>query len=257
MSVLRVKRASPGRSTRRPGRVLAAMILFGTCVLLTPLPHAVAQDGGATAGVGDRVAPGGTAPGGTVPGGTAHSGVAGAERFLALEARAQLLVSDQEAAAEALITWTEEQGGYFVERSLERVVLRLPADAFDELRAVAGSTAEDVITYNPSAQDLRQELSFVEAAIAGREENLERVLAFLDESDDIEGTLALEREISSLMQELEALRGRGRAIRTRIAYARAEIALSARAADIPDRVPSSFDWLNSLDLYDFIEEVAR
>ena len=59
------------------------------------------------------------------------------------------------------------------------------------------------------------------------------------------------------MQELEALRGRERAIRTRIAYARAEIALSAQAAGIPDRVPSSFDWLNSLDLYDFIGEVAR
>ena len=251
MNVLRVKRVSPGRSTRRPGRVVAAMILFGAWVFFAPLPHAVAQDGGA-AGSGDGVPPGGTAPGDTAP-----SGAAGAERFLALEARAQLLVSDREAAADALITWTEEEGGYFVERSLERVVLRVPADAFDELRAVAGSTAEDVITYNPSAQDLREELSRVEAAIASREENLERVLSFLDESDDIEGTLALEQEISSLMQELEALRGRERAIRTRIAYARAEIALSARAADIPDRVPSSFDWLNSLDLYDFIEEVAR
>ena len=207
----------------------AAVILFVACVLLAPAPSAVAQDEGEAAGTG----------------------------FLALEARAQLLVTDREAAAGALITWAEEQGGYFVERSLERVVLRVPADAFDELREVSRMTAEEIITYNPSAQDLRQELSAVEAAIASREENLERVLAFLDESDDIEGTLALEREISSLMQELESLRGRERAIRTRIAYARAEIALSAQAADIPDRVPSSFDWLNSLDLYDFIGEASR
>ena len=207
----------------------AAVILFVACVLLAPAPRAVAQDDGEAGGTG----------------------------FLALEARAQLLVSDREAASEALITWAEEQGGYFVERSLERVVLRVPADAFDELREVSRMTAEEIITYNPSAQDLRQELSAVEAAIASREENLERVLAFLDESDDIEGTLALEREISSLMQELESLRGRERAIRTRIAYARAEIALSAQAADIPDRVPSSFDWLNSLDLYDFIGEASR
>lgn len=207
----------------------AAVILFVACVLLAPAPHAVAQDDGEAAGTG----------------------------FLALEARAQLLVSDREAASEALITWAEEQGGYFVERSLERVVLRVPAYAFDELREVSRMTAEEIITYNPSAQDLRQELSAVEAAIASREENLERVLAFLDESDDIEGTLALEREISSLMQELESLRGRERAIRTRIAYARAEIALSAQAADIPDRLPSSFEWLNSLDLYDFIGEASR
>lgn len=207
----------------------AAVILLGACILLVPVAHAAAQDDGAAGGTG----------------------------FLALEARAQLLVSDREAAADELITWAEEQGGYFVERSLERVVLRVPADAFDELREVSRMTAEEIITYNPSAQDLRQELSAVEAAIASREENLERVLAFLDESDDIEGTLALEREISSLMQELESLRGRERAIRTRIAYARAEIALSAQAADIPDRVPSSFDWLNSLDLYDFIGEASR
>lgn len=207
----------------------AAAILLGAWILLVPVAHAVAQDGGEAGDTG----------------------------FLALEARAQLLVSDREAAAEALITWTEEEGGYFVERSLERVVLRVPADAFDELREVSRMTAEEIITYNPSAQDLRQELSAVEAAIASREENLERVLAFLDEADDIEGTLALEREISSLMQELESLRGRERAIRTRIAYARAEIALSAQAADIPDRLPSSFEWLNSLDLYDFIGEASR
>jgi hypothetical protein len=209
--------------------VRAAVILFVAGVLLAPAPRAVAQDDGKSGGTG----------------------------FLALQARAQLLVTDREAAAGALITWAEEQGGYFVERTLERVVLRVPADAFDELREVSRMTAEEIITYNPSAQDLRQELSAVEAAISSREENLERVLAFLDESDDIEGTLALEREISSLMQELESLRGRERAIRTRIAYARAEIALSAQAADIPDRVPSSFEWLNSLDLYDFIGEASR
>jgi hypothetical protein len=214
-------------------------MLLVAWVLSATVPHVVAQDGGSGAAAGGAVAPGVSLS---------------AERFLALEARAQLLVSDREAAADALVTWTEEKGGYFVERSLERVVLRVPADAFDELREVARMTAEEIITYNPSAQDLRQEIGAVEAAIASREENLERVLAFLDESDDIEGTLALEREISSLMQELEALRGRERAIRTRSAYARAEIALSAQAADIPERVPSSFDWLNDLDLYDFIGE---
>ena len=144
----------------RPGPVVVA-IPFVAWGLVAPASHVVAQDGGAAA----------------------------AERFLALEAHAQLLVSDGEAATEALITWTEGQGGYFVERSLERVELRVPADAFDELREVARTTAEEIITYNPSAQ--------------------------------------------------------------------AEIALSAQAADIPDRVPSSFDWLNSLGLYDFIGEVAR
>lgn len=178
-------------------------------------------------------------------------------RYLALRASAQLLVTDREAAAAALIAWTEEQGGYFVERSLDRVVLRVPAAAFAELREVARGAAEEVIAFNPSAEDLREELAAVQAAIASREENLERVLTFLDESDDIEGTLALEREISSLMQELESLRGRERAINTRVAYARAEIALSAQAAGIPDTVPSSFEWLNELDLYDFLGEAAR
>ena len=172
--------------------------------------------------------------------GAAPRAAAEDERYLALQASAQLLVTDREAAASALIAWTEEQGGYFVERSLDRLVVRVPAIAF-----------------NPSAEDLREELAATQAAIASREENLERVLTFLDESEDIAGTLALEREISSLMQELESLRGRERAIRTRIAYARAEIALSAQAAGIPDTLPSSFDWLNELDLYDFLGEAAR
>ena len=179
------------------------------------------------------------------------------ERYLALRASAQLLVTDREAAASTLIAWTQEQGGYFVERSLDRVVLRVPAATFADLRELARSTAEEVIAFNPSAEDLREELAAVRAAIAGREENLERVLTFLEESEDVAGTLALEREISSLMQELESLRGRERAINTRIAYARAEIVLSAQAAGIPDTVPSSFEWLNELDLYDFLGEAAR
>jgi hypothetical protein len=179
------------------------------------------------------------------------AGEAAVEDFLAREARAQLLVEDREAAADRLIAWTEAQGGYFVERSLERVVLRVPADSFGELRSIAAGAAEEIITYNPSAQDQRQELSAVRAAIESREENLERVLALLDGAD-VEGTLALEREISSLMRELESLRGRERAIGLRIAFARVEIALSAQAAGIPDTLPSSFEWLNTLDLYRFI-----
>ncbi|MFP4565089.1 MAG: DUF4349 domain-containing protein [Spirochaetaceae bacterium] len=233
----------------RGPRMLAAVAVF-LCLggfLGTAVPHAVAQDGGPGAGVGDAGGPDVSPPGVAAAG----------EDFLALEARARLLVSDREDAAQALITWTEDQGGYFVERSLERVVLRIPSERFAELRSVAGAAAEEVITYNPSAQDLREELSGVEAAIVSREENLERVLAFLEESDDVEGTLALEREIASLMLHLESLRGRARALRTRVAYARAEIALSAQAAGIPDAPPSSFDWLNSLDLYDFLSEARQ
>jgi hypothetical protein len=186
--------------------------------------------------------------------------VAGAQseeagRYLAFEAYAQLLVSNREAAADSLVAWCEKQGGYFVERSLEFLVLRIPRAAFDGLRPVAEETAERIVSYNPQARDLRQDILATRAAIRSREENLERVVSFLEDAD-VEGTLALEQEIASLMEEIESYRGRLRALETDIALARAEIALSARAAEIPDTLPSSFDWLNELGVYRFIGEAG-
>ena len=60
-----------------------------------------------------------------------------------------------------------------------------------------------MLSYAPSALDLREELSRIESAIASREESLRLVLGYIDEAN-VTGTLSLEQEISSLMSQLES-----------------------------------------------------
>jgi hypothetical protein len=209
---------------------------------------------GGAGGAGSPGAGGASSPG---AGGAGSPGGGGdTEEYLAFDLQAQLLVADRQAAADRLVSWTEEGGGYFVERATGRVVLRVPADSFDELRKVAAGAAEQVVSYYPRAEDVRDELRAVRATIESREQSLEELLTFLEQAD-VTGTLALEREIDSLMREIESYKGRRRFLQTRVAFARAEIALSAQSADIPTKRPSSFAWLNSLDLYRFIEEAGR
>lgn len=173
--------------------------------------------------------------------------------YLSFSVQAQLLVINREAAAEALVEWVEEKNGYFTEKSLNALVLRVPVDVFADLREEVRLQADEVVAYTVQAYDLRQELSSIQAALAGREESLKRVLVFID-SADVAGTLSLEREIASLMREIESLKGRERVLRNRMAYAEAYISLSTVGTSIPVKRPSSFAWINSIDLYSFLEE---
>ena len=200
---------------------------------------------------------GGAAGGGMYPAkGAPVKGVEqkdGPSGYLSFSVQAQLLVIDREAAAETLVEWVEGKQGYFIEKSLNSVVLKVPVEVFSQLRNIVRQNADEIVSYNVNTYDLRQELTSVQAALTSREENLKRVLGFLD-TTDVTGTLALEREISSLMYEIESFKGRERVLRNRMSYAEAYISLSSQGTSIPVKRPSSFYWINTIDLYSFLEE---
>jgi hypothetical protein len=168
--------------------------------------------------------------------------------------QAQIIVTDAEAAGRSLSDWAEREGGYFTKRSLERVDLRIPSPTFPALRGRLEQTAEEVVSYAPSANDLREQLAAVEAALTSRNESLNLVLSYLDDAD-VAGTLALEREIQSLVQSIEQLEGRKRQLLNDAAYATVAVLFSSPAQTIPSQMPSTFAWLNGVDLYLLLERV--
>jgi hypothetical protein len=173
---------------------------------------------------------------------------------LAYEVRASLVVLDSDAAGRTLTAWAEKLGGYFLERSLDTVVLRIPAARIGELRPALQEVAEAVASYEPSTQDVREELTSVESAITSREEALNLIILDVDRAD-VAGTLALEQEIAGLMTDVEALTGRRRLLLNNAAFAYVEVSLSARRQTVPSQRASSFGWINSVDLYRFLQEV--
>ena len=188
------------------------------------------------------------------------AGAQGAERagdggpLLALSVDAQVIASDRDATGELLTGWADEEGGFFVFQSLDRVVLRVPPTALTGLRDAITGLGDDLVAYHPAAVDLRSDLRDVDAAIAARTDTLARILVYLDDSG-VSATLAFERELRALNRELERYAGRRRAILNDVAFARVTVRLSARERMTPAQQVSSFDWINTVDLYRFIDEM--
>ena len=183
-----------------------------------------------------------------------QTGQSGQMNFLAIKIRAQVIVADRIAAGETLTSWAEENGGFFLFRSLDRITLRIRAEKVEEFRLFLSDAVEELITYEPSARDVREELTAAEAGIESREEVLNLVLGYLEETD-VEGTLALEREIGTLVSEIELLKGRQRRLNNDATFAFFEVFLSSPQQSIPVALPSSFHWINTVDLYRFLNEV--
>jgi hypothetical protein len=182
--------------------------------------------------------------------GVAQAGAAS----LSYDVRAELIVLDAEGTSRKLAAWSEAVGGYFLLRSADAVIMRIPAARIGELKQELEGVAELVVSYEPSARDVREELAGVESAIKSREEALGLILSYIDDAD-VEGTLALEQEIAGLMGDLESLEGRRQRLNNDAAYARVEVALSSRRQTVPAQRPSSFGWINGVDLYRFLREV--
>ncbi|MCK4515012.1 MAG: DUF4349 domain-containing protein [Spirochaetaceae bacterium] len=172
---------------------------------------------------------------------------------LAISVTFQLIASDSEMTGRSIAEWADAVGGYFTFRSEQQVLIRIPPRRVPELRKYIEDLGDTVVSYNPSALDYREEMARNNAAINSRTEALDRILIYLDEAD-VTATLSFERELRSLLQEIEYYTGRSRRIRNEVAFASATINLSSRQRTIPEQRPSTFEWINTVDLYRFLRE---
>ena len=183
------------------------------------------------------------------PGGGAQE----APSFLHTTIQASVVVKDPDVAAQQIASWAEAQRGYFLERSPQQVTVRFPGVASSGFRNMLDEVAEFVVDYAPAARDLRQDFLRVEAGISSRQEMLDLTLSFMADAD-IVGTLALEAQVNELVTELELLRGERNRIALDRAFASATVALRAQQQTVPDKRPSSFAWINTVDLYRLLAE---
>jgi hypothetical protein len=179
--------------------------------------------------------------------------VVSAENYLYQQLEATLLVAEPDAVAEKITQWAEKAGGYFLVKSSTKVIIRFPWSKMDELREFLKTAAEEVITLSNKATDLRESFLEIQSGISSREEMLANTLRFLDRAD-IKGTLAIEKEVITLLKEIEELRGKLRKIYADRTYALATINLNFFRQSISQDIPSSFAWINRLDFYKFIQE---
>jgi hypothetical protein len=174
------------------------------------------------------------------------------ESFLHQGVSVIMLVADADLAADRLEAWAESREGYVLYKSRERVSLRLPQAGLPGLRGFLEELSEDILEFSPQAQDLREQLARTQSSLASRREILGRNLALLDQADAA-GTLAIERELLALVQEVEGLQAALARLNVDRAYARVEVAMRYVQATLPEDIPSSFAWINQVGFYAFVE----
>ena len=162
-------------------------------------------------------------------------------------------VTRRDEAADALVAQAESMGGYFAERSDQRLRLKIPAaQARDYLAQVDGQGVVVDSTFNTTG--LSQQLADNQARLEAREDILARYFAVLETAGS-DSVVTVEREIVNLVAEIEGYKGSIRALEHRATYADITLDFEFRDRAAPSRGgSSSFDWLNTLNLADLIED---
>jgi hypothetical protein len=175
------------------------------------------------------------------------------ENYLHHGIQATILVADVDRAIDSLARWVDEAGGYLLYKSSEVVIFRFPYTKVGSLRGFLEDISETVVELSLQAQDLRESILGIQSGIQSREEILQQNLQYIDRTD-VEGTLAIEKEVMQLLTEIEQLKGKLRKLTVDRAYALAQVNLRILGQSLPTDIPSSFGWINTIDFYKFVGE---
>jgi hypothetical protein len=142
------------------------------------------------------------------------------DRMIVRTGSLALVVEDTEEALEAIERLAKELGGYISNLQSWRqddqlaatVTVRVPAESFDQARERIKDLATEVDNENVSGQDVTQEYVDLEARLknleVAEEELLELLASAQETHKDAESILAIYREITSVRQQIEQIKGR-------------------------------------------------
>jgi hypothetical protein len=146
----------------------------------------------------------------------------------------------------------ESFGGYLGARRDASVQLRVPSAHFrDALTKL--ETLGAVVHRSVSASDVSEEVHDGEVRLKNLRATRTRLEDLLAKAPNVQDTLAVERELERIAQEMDVLEGRLQFLKSRAAFSQIDLALSAkpkvapRVAEAERRyVPLPFPWLGEL-----------
>lgn len=139
------------------------------------------------------------------------------ERLIIRTANMSLVVTDTEEAMATISRMAEENGGWVVNSSVFQynenaktgnITIRVPSSGFNSAMEALRSMAVEVRQESTSGQDVTEEFVDISARLGNLEVTADRVRAFLDVAETVEEALDVNRELSRLESEIEAMKGR-------------------------------------------------
>ncbi|MES2949555.1 MAG: DUF4349 domain-containing protein [Pseudomonadota bacterium] len=165
-------------------------------------------------------------------------------------------VADRDKTAAALIARAEALGGYFSSFSKDAVTLKVPVDTSRELINFV-KTDWKPVQQSYRAEDLSAPLGQIRARLKAKLElytSLEKMLATADAANIIE----VETAATKLIQEIEGLKGRMRALQHRLDFSTVTVSFSLLQRERPlNDGNSPFVWLNDLGLENLLREFEQ
>jgi hypothetical protein len=174
----------------------------------------------------------------------------GAQRgaILVYTAHLNLAVFDVANTEERIITLVQSLGGFSSAQSTSTLTVRVPAAKFDE--ALKGlEKLGDVLQKNVTADDVTREYQELELRIKNARAVRDRLEGLLAKTTKIDETLAVERELARVTQDIESMEGTLRFLKDRVALSTITINFSSRAKElVKSNFQLPFPWLQQLGL---------
>lgn len=129
------------------------------------------------------------------------------ERKILYDAYIEISVKNVDSAFSKIMPLTEKYEGYMTNRSLTRTVIRVKSENFQTaLREIEsfGKVLSKIITGN----DVTDEFSDHEIRLANAERARDRYLELLDQAENVQAALMVEKELERLNGEIERLKGK-------------------------------------------------
>ncbi|MCS6830598.1 MAG: DUF4349 domain-containing protein [Armatimonadota bacterium] len=170
------------------------------------------------------------------------------ERYLIKTASVTIEVKETKAAVERVTVLIKENKGYVADlrewtdelgNQNATITFRVPANHFeDALNAVKG--LGKALSVQVNSEDVTEEYVDVDAQLRNLKRTEERLLGHLSRTGKLSDTLAVERELSRVRQEIERLEGRLRFLSHRVEYCTLSVTLQQSARTQPLVPPESF-----------------
>lgn len=207
------------------------------------------------AGAAGRMAPGGTE--GAMPAsaeltfkgeGAAPQNPTEPDRYLILNADVQLEVADARKARDELLALTRQHGGYVLSMTDQvdplgarttTIAVRIRSTAFSGVLTAIERLGKPLYSQS-NAEDVTEEYVDGQSRLRNLTRTEERLLAHLGRSAKMADTLAVERELSRVRQEIERLQGRLKFLKHRVDYSTITVTLREAARQRPFVNPEAF-----------------
>ena len=186
-------------------------------------------------------APGLVAQRGIIPPMSSLPPVESEERLVVEKSSMSLVVSQVRETTNKIINYAKQSGGFMVSTSLTRpeeapfaaVVVRVPADKFQETLDYLRELAVKVSSENILGTDVTAEYTDIGARLVTLEKTKVKFESILDQATRVEDILKVQRELISLQDRIDGLKGRQKYLEQTAKLAKITVYLSTDELALP------------------------